>query len=480
MGRISGILRDGAKAAQVLPVMLFGFLVPFAAVSFNIAFPVITRELGLTTVHTAWVPTVYLIAGAVIGLPIGRIARRIGNRNAFATGIFTYTAGAVAVALSGGFQILALSFFTMGSGSAMIAVTGRSLIYGACDVREREGVYGLLISVISIGTLAGNFLGGAVIHFLSWRWIFVANAFFGVASLPLILRKAPSGDGDPSQKGFDLPGTLLYTLFIVSFLLGFSHFPSETSFFLIPFSVLMLITFGWYETRTPSPLLRISLFRESTEFRFSSLTTAVRQYSTYGIWFLMSFYLQHITGLTPAETGLILGTSALVTAVVSAFAGRLAGAIGDRAMIALGLLMNTSGLVILAFIGAEFNLLQILVAMFLLGISSAMAGAPSTSLMFGSVPDEHRSMASATLNLANKMGRSLSMGTVMLLFSLLLGSVHLSNVSGGDFLSCMRTILLIFAVLSAISWIYAAIHRRRTAAAEKARVSPADPVRTGR
>lgn len=466
MGRISAVLRDLDKALQVIPVLLFGFLVPFAAVSFNIAFPVITRQLALSTVHTAWIPTVYLIAGAVVGLPIGRIARRIGNRNAFATGIFTYTAGAAAVALSGEFRMLALSFFTMGSGAAMIAVTGRSLLFGACDTKEREVVYGLLISIISVGTLAGNFLGGAVIHFLSWRWIFGANAILGAACLPLILGKVPSGDGDPSQKGFDLPGTILYALFIVSFLLGFSHFPSETSFFLIPFAVLMLLAFGWYETRTPSPLLRIELFRESTEFRFSSLTTAVRQYSTYGIWFLMSFYLQHINGLSPAETGLILGTSAVVTAIVSVFAARIAGVIGDRTMIALGLLTNTAGLITLAFIGAELDLFHILAVMILLGISSAMAGAPSASLMFDSVSAEHRSMASATLNLANKMGRSLSMGTVMLLFSLLLGSVHLSGVSGGDFLSCMRVILLIFAALSAISWIYAAIHRRRASRGE--------------
>lgn len=75
--------------------------------------------------------------------------------------------------------------------------------------------------------------------------------------------------------------------------------------------------------------------------------------------------------------------------------------------------------------------------------------------------DEHRSVASATLNLARKMGKSLSMGTVMLLFSVLLGSVHLSGVSNDDFMDCMHLFMLIFVSLSAVSWIYAFIHRRR-------------------
>jgi|GEM_PF-6049369 len=462
MSIIGEILRDRSKAVMVFPVLLFGFLVPFAAVSFNIAFPVITTQLGLSTVHAAWIPTTYLIAGAVVGLPIGRIARRIGNRNSFVTGVWTYVAGSAAVALSGEFRLLALSFFTMGSGSAMIAVTGRAFLYRACEPKERESIYGILISVISIGTLSGNFLGGVVIHYLSWRWIFAFNAILGAACLLLIFRKVPTGDGDPSQKGFDLTGTLFYSLFIVSFLLGFSHFPSETSYFLIPFAILMLFAFGLYETRIPSPLLRIQLFRSNHEFRFSSLTTAVRQYSTYGIWFLMSFYLQHITELSPAETGLILGCSAVVTAVLSGFSGQISKLIGDQAMIATGLLLNTAGLAVLAFIGADLNLNLILSVLLLLGVSSALAGAPSASLMLDNVSAEHRGMASATLNLAQKMGRSLSMGTVMLLFSLILGSVHLAEVTHTDYLSCMRIILLVFAALSGISFVYAVIHRKHS------------------
>lgn len=461
MSVAQNILKDKSKSYTVIPVLLFGLFVPFAAMSFNIAFPVITKELGLSTVHSAWIPSAYLIAGAIIGLPISRISRRIGDRTAFVAGIITYSAGAAAVALSGEFRLLALSFFAMGSGAAVITLSGRSLLYSVCDREERETVYGLLISAVSIGTLAGNFLGGALIHFLSWRVIFGASAVLGLVSILITGRKIHSAGGDPTQKNLDLTGALFYALFITAFLVGFSNFPSEAGYILIPFSLLMLYAFGRYETRVPSPILRIELFRENREFRFSSLTMVMRQCSTDGIWFLMSFYLQHVCSITPLMTGLILGSSSAVTAIVSPFSGKLAGKIGDTAMIALGLLVNTAALVLLAFIEPSLELARVLGVMVLLGVSAALVGAPSASLIMDNVADEHRSMASATLNLARKMGKSLSMGTVMLLFSVLLGSVHLSGVSNDDFMGCMHLIMLIFVSLSAVSWIYAFIHRRR-------------------
>lgn len=458
MSGLMQIFAKSGRAVVVTPVLLLGWAVSFCAVSFHIAFPVIARQLNISTVHTAWIPTVYLIAGAVIGLPIGRVANRIGPRNAFATGIFTYIIGALFVTISGSFRILALSFFAMGAGSAMLTVTGRSLLWSTCDPEERDKVYGFLITFISIGTLSGSFLGGVIIHFLSWRIIFAIGALIGLLSLLLVLRRIPSGDGDPSVKAFDIPGALLYTLFMVAFLLGFSHFPSETSLFLIPFALLMLLAFGWFETRTPTPILRLELFRSNNTFRFSSVSVAFVQYSTYGIWFLLSFYLQHINQISPAETGLILGANAAVTAVLSAVSDRIAKLIGKSSMIILGLLLNTMALTMLALILQHFDITLIMTTMLMLGVSVALTATPITSLMIDNVPERHRTMASATLNLAKKMGSSLSMGTVMLIFSLLLGSVKLTGVANDDFLGSMRVILLIFALLSTVPLIYAVVH----------------------
>ena len=340
----------------------------------------------------------------------------------------------------------------------MLTVTGRSLLWSVCGPQEREKIYGLLITFISIGTLSGSFLGGIIIHLLSWRVIFAIGALIGLLSLLLVLRKIPSGDGDPSVRAFDIPGALLYTLFMVAFLLGFSHFPSETSLFLIPFALLMLLAFGWFETRTPTPILRLELFRSNNTFRFSSVSVAFQQYSTYGIWFLMSFYLQHVNSISPAETGLILGANAAVTAALSAVSDRIAKLIGKSSMIILGLLLNTMALTMLALILQQFDITLIMIVMFMLGVSVALTATPITSLMIDNVPERHRTMASATLNLAKKMGSSLSMGTVMLIFSLLLGSAKLTGVANDDFLGSMRVILLIFALLSTVPLIYGVVH----------------------
>jgi MFS family permease len=455
---LKDIFRDKGKAAVVLPVLLLGWVVPFCAVSFHIAFPTITRELDISTVHATWIPTAYLIAGAMIGLPIGRFVNRIGPRNGFVTAISTYIAGAVFVALSGGFRVLAISFFAMGAGSTMVVVAGRALLFRVFSTEERIRLIAVLITLISLGTLSGSFLGGVVIHFLHWRGVFWIGAVFGLCCLFMVLKRIPSGDGDPSEKTLDIAGVILYAVFIVTFLIGFSNFPHETSLFLIPFALLMLTAFIWNESRAPNPILHVKLFRENSAFRFSSLSVVIKQFSTYGIWFLMSFYLQHVNSLNPAETGIILGANAAVTAALSSVAHKLRERLGRSVMIITGLLLSTVALTMLALILTEFNLIRILIAMIILGVSTALTANTIPGLMIGNVEPKHRTMASATLNLARKMGGSMSMGTVMLFISILLGTAKLADVENHDFLICMRSILFVFAFLSTVPLIYSIIH----------------------
>jgi MFS family permease len=454
--------------AAILPILVLAFLIPFGSVSFTIAFPVISKQLGLGPIHSAWMSAAYLIAGAVAAMPAGRAADRIGRKKALLAGLLAFTLGCAVVSAGAWFWLLLPGFFAMGLGAGAATVVGTSIIYDRCSKAQQERVYGVLISCVSAGILGGNFVGGAVIHYGSWRWIFGASALLAALLFAFVFRKSPPDAGKTTGRGLDLAGTAFYGVFIFCFFWGFSRVPSSQSLVFIPAALAVLAVFAWREHRHPHPVCRVDLFRANPMFRFAAVISAVKQYTLYGVMFLMSFYLQHVCELTPAAAGLILGAGALTTTAVSPFSERIARRIGDFTMVALGVLLNTAALVLLCLQHDALNLLLAVVPLVMLGAASGLLSAPAAGIMFRSVSKEEHAMAAATLDLSRRFGDSVSVGIIMMVCALLLGSASLASIPSADFVAFLRAVLIVFAGMSLAALIYAsaaarAARRRRQA-----------------
>jgi MFS family permease len=164
----------------------------------------------------------------------------------------------------------------------------------------------------------------------------------------------------------------------------------------------------------------------------------------------MSLYLQYIKGLPPQSAGSILVAQPIVMTIFSPLAGRWSDRIEPRLLASAGMAILAAGLAFASFIDSNTGMPWIVAVLLLFGFGFALFSSPNTNAVMGSVEKKHYSVASAALGTMRLTGQMLSMGIVMLIFSLHIGRVKIVPANYPLFLVSLRTIFWIFAILSLI------------------------------
>jgi predicted MFS family arabinose efflux permease len=216
---------------------------------------------------------------------------------------------------------------------------------------------------------------------------------------------------------------------------------------LIVGGIIGLSAFIWWETQTRSPVLDISLFKNSKAFAFSNLAALINYSATYAVTFFISLYLQYLKEFSPAHAGLILVAMPAVQAIFSPLTGRLSDRIEPRLIASAGMVLNTVGLVLFIFLTKETPLKFIIGNLVLVGFGYALFVSPNTNAIMSSAPKTAYGVASAVLGTMRQVGIVLSMGIAMLMFALYMGRVEITPEYYLLFQQSMKTSFTIFAVL---------------------------------
>jgi len=231
--------------------------------------------------------------------------------------------------------------------------------------------------------------------------------------------------------------------------------------------VVLLAAFVWWERRTPSPMLELSLF-SSAQFTATNVVTFVVYGAIGGALFLLPIQLQQVSGYTPLEAGISLLPVTAITLVLSSRSGALAARIGPRLQMSVGPVLVGTGIAMFALIGpAGHYLTEVLPGVLVFGFGLAVTVAPLTSTVLEAVPAEHAGMASAV---NNDVARAAALIAVALLPAAggITGDVYRHPL---EFSAGFRTASFISAGLCALGGVLAAVtirNPRRAPAAEPA------------
>ncbi|MCA1747104.1 MAG: MFS transporter, partial [Bacteroidales bacterium] len=205
-------------------------------------------------------------------------------------------------------------------------------------------------------------------------------------------------------------------------------------------------------------LMEIGLFRKNRIFAFSNLAALINYSATFGVGFLLSFYFQYIKDMTPAEAGLVLVIQPVLMALFSPVTGRLSDRIQPQVLASVGMVLMTVGLAMLAFAGNETPMRYFYGVLSIMGIGFALFSSPNTNAIMGSVDPTFYGVASGSVGTMRMIGQMLSMGIVLILFSLLIGKTEITPQVHAPFLQSMRISFTLFAILCFIG-IFASIAR---------------------
>jgi EmrB/QacA subfamily drug resistance transporter len=440
---------SASKGAVLLVTTMASFIFPFMASAVNIALPSLGKELSLDAIILGWIATGYLLSSAALLVPFGRIADIYGRRKIFTLGTAIFTLSSLLAGMAGSVSMLISCRVFQGIGGAMLAGTGVALLTTVFPVNERGKVLGINVAVTYLGLSLAPVLGGVLTQHLGWRSIFFASALLGLAVIGVVLWKLKGEWTGAKGERFDFAGSVIYSLALVALVYGFTLLPTMSGVWLIVGGIIGLSTFVRREMTTRSPVLDMSLFRNSKAFTFSNLAALINYSATFAVSFLISLYLQYlpVNPFSPQRAGLILVAMPVTQAVLSPVAGRLSDKIEPRLIASAGMALTTAGLVIFIFLNEETSLRLIIGNLILIGFGVALFASPNTNAVMSSAPKTAYGVASATLATMRQVGMVLSMGVAMLMFAFYIGRVQITPEYYPLFQASMRASFIVFAIL---------------------------------
>ncbi len=371
------------RTGLAMVVVMTGVLI--AAVDTTIvvlALPEIQRGLHVGLSSVIWVVIGYLLVITLLATQVGRLGDMFGRVHMYEAGFLVFVLGSLACALAWneaaiiGFRIL------QGIGGAFISANSGAIIADLYPPERRGRAYGFNSVGWSLGAVLGIVLGGLIVTYVSWRWIFWINVPIGVAAL-LLATRVLHERGERKQHHFDFVGMVTLGLGLFGVLwamtrLATSSFDATVAGYLGG-GIVLIGVFVVVELRQPEPMINLSLFKLPA-FAPSLLAAFFQGLANYAVLFLVIMYLQGPRGLSPIHASLLLVPGYIVGSAVGPFAGRMADKVGPVVPATVGLGVQVVALFIYAQLTVTSGLWIVVLASVVNGAERAPSSRPTTPL----------------------------------------------------------------------------------------------------
>jgi EmrB/QacA subfamily drug resistance transporter len=390
----------------LLAVMVGTFMGPFDGTVVNIALPTLTDVFGVRITTVEWVVLSYLLTVSTLLLVFGRLGDMIGLKRIYLAGYAIFVLGSLACALSWNIWSLIAFRALQALGAGMLFSVGPAIITRGFPGNERGKALGLVGVSVAVGLALGPTLGGLIIGFLDWRWIFLVNLPIGV--LAFILAQLVLPRDEPRGQRFDLLGAGLSFVALFSLLLALSQgehwgWTAAPTVALLGLALVTGTAFIRVELRVPQPMLDLGLF--ANRLFASATSSAVAGYIvTSTVMFTMPFYLMRVRDFPVEQAGLILTPVPLATAVVGVLSGTLSDRIGSRLLSTTGLVVSALGAAGLATLAVDTPTVGIMARLLLVGTGMGLFQSPNSSAIMGSVSRARLGIASGVVAVARNVG----------------------------------------------------------------------------
>jgi EmrB/QacA subfamily drug resistance transporter len=384
-----------------------------------VALPTIERDLDLGLTGQQWVFLSYSLALAALYLCGGAVGDRYGRRPVFIAGAAGFALSSLLAGAAPNELVLILARALQGVAGAFLTTNSLALLR-AVYAEQAGRAIGLWTSFTSVATIAGPPVGGALVDWASWRWIFLIN--LPLAGLTVFLAQAGRCDERAQLRvgRLDLPGAALAAVgfgFLTYGLVEGADRGFAELWWAFVVAAAALVAFVLLEQRVAEPMLPFELFRRRN-FAVANLETFLVYAALYGFFVFFTLYLQFI-GFSAFEAGLINIPSSAIMILLAARFGTLADRQGPRLYLTAGPVLIGVGTLVFLLVD-EMNDFWwaglISLAIFSLGL--AMLVAPITATALKSAPERYAGIASGVNSTVSRLGSLLAIAVIGLVISL--------------------------------------------------------------
>jgi EmrB/QacA subfamily drug resistance transporter len=446
-----GTAREVATWKIAAVAMLGSLLAQLDATIVNVSLTSLAADLRSTISVIQWVTSGYLLALA-LALPLNNwLIEKIGAKALYlwCFAIFTISSGLCGLSWSAGsligFRIL------QGASGGLLAPMAQLMIKRAAKERFTR-IAGYATAPVLLGPVLGPVIAGEILHYASWRWLFLVNIPIGILALFLAMRFLPDDAGGYASRKLDWMGLALLSPGLALMLIGPSHIAQPAGMISTVAGAALLVLFVRVENRKgDDALIDIPLFRQRA-FSAASVTRFFSSGTMYAGQMLIPMFLMQVYGLSPPMMGWMLMPMGLGMMAVLPSLGFLTHRFGERRVAVSGAalsLLSTLALVWQSMRG--FNEVFLIAVLFFRGMGLGAVGLPAISLAYASIPEKSLPMATTTLNIVQRIGGP-TLTTFCALFLSWALQNHVSHFalnawSEAFFVLCMLHAVMVFATL---------------------------------
>ena len=396
----------------------------------NVALDHIAGGLSITADQATWTLTSYLVANAIV-IPIsGWLSDAIGRKRYFLISIALFTVSSFLCGIAPNLTTLVLARIAQGVGGGGLAPVEQSMLADSFPPEKRGLAFAAFAIVVVVGPVLGPVLGGYIVEYSSWHWVFLINVPIGIAAFFLcdLFVDEPKAVKDERaakiKKGLriDYIGVILVAAGLGCLELTADRgeredwFSSGLIITTAAIGAVSLVALVIWELNHKDPVVNIKLLK-NRNFSLTLSVMAITGMVLYGTTQLIPQMLQQVLGYSSLDAGLALTFGGIATLVLVPVAGGLSGKVDVRWLLLPALLVQAAALWNLSTLNADLTFADAAVARMYQAAALPFLFVPINAIAYVGLKQSDTSQASALLNVARNLGGTLGISLSQTLLS---------------------------------------------------------------
>jgi len=411
-----------ARKWPIFGVMMIAWAMTLLDISVvNLTIPELQKALDTNVDTVSWVLNAYNIAFAVLLVAMGRLADQFGRRRFFLIGLSIFTIGSGLCALAPSVEALIGFRVVQGIGAGTLAPLGFAITVLVFPPQQRGLGLALIAVVALVASAAGPMVGGVLVEYAGWQWIFLINLPFGILALVLARRVWPETYDLGASRRVDWLGMVLLggSGFCAAYALVEANsrgWDDGLILFLLQAAILLGIAFFLSQRQVKDPMLTPALL-ENRQFLGASGAMLLFGMGALGALFLLALVFVSQWGYSQLEAAFALVPVPLMGLLVWPIVGRAADRTQPRRLAVPALSLMAIGLLGFSFMPAtaetDGDYLLMLPSLLLIGVGMGICFPAINVGAMGAVAGQELGLASGILNTARQIGAGLGIALLV-------------------------------------------------------------------
>jgi EmrB/QacA subfamily drug resistance transporter len=384
-----------------------------------LALPEIERGLHVALASVVWVIIGYLLVLTLLATQVGRLGDMYGRVRMYEAGFLVFVIGSGLCALAWNEPSIIAFRLLQGVGGAFVTANSGAVIADLFPIDQRGRAYGYSSVGWTFGAVLGIVLGGLIVTYISWRWVFWINVPIGAGALAVALRVLEDR-GERARRRLDLLGMITLGAGLFGVLWGMTKLATNSldavTLSFIVAGLALIAVFVVIQHYREQPLLDLSLFRIPM-MAPSLLASLFQGLANFAVLFLVIMYLQGPRGLSPIHASLLLVPGYIIGSAIGPFAGRVADKLGPVMPATLGLAIQVIALLLYAQLTVTTGLWLVVVASVVNGIGASCFFPANSSAVMKASPPAVFGISSGMLRTFSNIGMVFSFSMAILIAS---------------------------------------------------------------